>query len=252
MKLKLDGEGHAVLKDGNPVYVHEDNTEHPFDAAANVATIRARNKEAQTNRERAEAAEGKLKAFEGIEDPGAALKALGIVKNLDDKKLVDAGQVDTVKAEVNKVWEGKYGELEKRAQTLEQQLFGEIVGGAFARSKFIADKLILPPDIAQAAFGKHFKVDGGKIRAFGADGNPLFSKKNPGAEVSDFDEAIEILVETNPQRDRILKADNASGSGARNDASGNAGKKTISRDAFDRLEPAQRMEHIKKGGVVTD
>jgi hypothetical protein len=99
MKLKLDAEGHAVLQDGKPVYVHDDGKELSFDAPATVSTISRLNGEAKSHRERAETAEGKLKAFEGIEDPAAAKKAMATVKNLDDKKLVDAGEVEKVKNE---------------------------------------------------------------------------------------------------------------------------------------------------------
>ncbi len=251
MKLKLDDQGHAVLQDGHPVYIHEDGKESPFDAAATVATIRARNAEAKANRERYEAAESRLKLFEGIDDAEAAKKALQVVASLDQKKLVDAGQIDTVKAEINKAWEGKLSEAEKRAQALEQQLYGEIVGGAFARSKFIADKLVLPPDLAQAAFGSRFKVEDGKLKAYDQDGNAIFSRKNPGA-AADFDEAIEILVEAYPRKDSILRADQRSGSGAPSNGGGGGGAKTISRQAFEALDPKARAAHVAGGGTVTD
>jgi hypothetical protein len=251
VKLKLDDAGHAVLKDEMPVYVHDDGTEAPFDVTKTLDNIKALRGEAQSHRKAKEAAEEKLKGFAGIDDPQKALDALATVAKLDAKKLIDAGQVDTVKAEVNKAWEGKYGELEQRAQALEQQLYGEIVGGAFARSKFISEKLNLPPDLAQKAFGDRFKVEGGKIKAVGSDGNPVFSKKSPGSE-ADFEEAIEILVDAYPQKDRILKADNKSGGGAQGHQGGQSGTKTISRTAFEQLDPQQRMEHISKGGTVTD
>lgn len=251
MKLKLDDQGHAVLQDGHPVYIHDDGKESPFDAAATVATIRARNAEAKANRERYESAEARLKLYEGIDDAEAARKALQVVANLDQKKLVDAGQIDTVKAEINKAWEGKLSEAEKRAQALENQLYGEIVGGAFARSKFIADKLVLPPDLAQAAFGSRFKVEDGKLKAYDTDGNAIFSRKNPGA-AADFDEAIEILVEAYPRKDSILRADQRSGSGAPGNGGGGGGSKAISRSAFDALDPKGRADHIGKGGTVTD
>ena len=76
MKLKLDEAGHAVLQDGKPIYIHDDGKEVPFDAAGTVATITRINGEAKSHRERAEAATTALKAFEGITDPAAAIKAL--------------------------------------------------------------------------------------------------------------------------------------------------------------------------------
>ena len=40
MKLKLDDAGHAVLKDGAPVYVHDDGKEIAFDASHAFGKIR--------------------------------------------------------------------------------------------------------------------------------------------------------------------------------------------------------------------
>ena len=69
MKLKLDDKGNVVLQDGKPVYVKDDGSEVAFDAAGTVSTIARLNGEAKGNRERAESAEGKLKAFDGIDNP---------------------------------------------------------------------------------------------------------------------------------------------------------------------------------------
>lgn len=55
MKLKttdIEGKTYAIVQDGNPVYVHDDGKEAPFDASGTVATIRARNAEAKANRPR--------------------------------------------------------------------------------------------------------------------------------------------------------------------------------------------------------
>lgn len=252
MKLKLDENGNAVLKDGHPVYVHDDGTEAAFDAAAAASTIKARNAEAKANRERAEAAETKLKAFDGIDDAEAARKALGVVKNLDDKKLVDAGEVERLKAEILKTAQEKIAAAEAKAATVEQQLHKEIVGGAFSRSKFIADKLAIPADIVQATFGQHFKVgENGKLVATDAQGNPITSKTRMG-EPADFDEAMETIVGSYAHRDAILKADNKSGSGTRNTDGGSGGGKSMKRAAFEALDPAGRMKHMTDGGTIVD
>lgn len=86
MKLKLDENGHVVVSDGKPVYINDEGKEIAFDVAGTVATISRLNGEAKSHRERAETAEGALKAFEGIQDPKAALQALETIKNLDAKK----------------------------------------------------------------------------------------------------------------------------------------------------------------------
>lgn len=213
MKLKLDENGNAVLQDGKPVYVHDDGKEIAFDAAATVATISRLNGEAKSHRERAEAAEKAVKAFEGIEDPAAAIKALETVANLDSKKLIDAGEVDKVKTEIGKAYQEKLDEAHNKLTQYEQQLYAEKIGGAFSRSKVIAEKFAIPADLVQARFGSAFKVEEGKTVAYDANGNKIFSRANPG-ELADFDEALEVLVDQYPYKEQILKSTGASGGGA--------------------------------------
>ncbi|WP_426269150.1 DUF6651 domain-containing protein [Dyella kyungheensis] len=251
MKLKLDEQGHVVVQDGKPVYVSDDGKEVAFDAPGTVATISRLNGEAKSHRERAEAAEGKLKPFEAITDPGAALKALETVANLDAKKLVDAGEIEKVKGEISKAFETRLSESDNRAKTLEQQLHAEKIGGSFSRSKFITEKAAIPADLVQARFGSAFSLEDGKVVAKDANGNKLYSRANPG-ELAGFDEALELLVEQYPYRDQILKGSGASGSGAGQGGGNGGGSKTINRKAFDALDPSARIEHMKGGGVVTD
>ena len=224
MKLKLDENGNAVLQDGKPVYVHEDGKEVAFDAPGTVATITRLNSEAKGHRERAENAEKAVKAFEGIDDPAAAKKALATVANLDAKTLVDAGEIETVKTEISKAFQLQLDEVTGKAQTLEQQLYAEKIGGSFSRSKFIADKLAVPADMVQATFGQNLKVEDGKVVAYDAQGQKIFSRARPG-ELADFDEAIETLVSQYPHRDHILKSSGANGGGAQNGGGNNQNPK---------------------------
>lgn len=224
MKLKLDENGNAVLQDGKPVYVHDDGKEVAFDAPGTVATITRLNSEAKGHRERAENAEKAVKAFEGIDDPAAAKKALATVANLDAKTLVDAGEIETVKAEISKAFQLQLDEVTGKAQTLEQQLYAEKIGGSFSRSKFIADKLAVPADMVQATFGQNLKVEDGKVVAYDAQGQKIFSRARPG-ELADFDEAIETLVSQYPHRDHILKSSGANGGGAQNGGGNNQNTK---------------------------
>lgn len=213
MKLKTDEQGHAVVQDGKPVYIKDDGSEIAFDVAGTVATIGRLNGENKSHRERAEAAETKLKGFEGIEDPKKALEALGVVANLDQKKLIDAGEVEKVKAEISKSYQTKLDEATAKSTGLEQQLYAEKVGGAFTRSKYVTEKLSIPPDMVEARFGKHFSIEEGRIVAKDTGGNKLYSQSNPG-EPADFDEAMAQLVSQYPYKDSILKGTGASGGGA--------------------------------------
>lgn len=220
MKLKLDEQGHAVLQDGKPVYIHDDGKEVPFDAPGTVATITRLNSEAKVHREGKEAAEKLLKSFDGIEDGAAAKKALELVANLDSKKLVDAGEIDKVKAEISKAFQAQLDEANGKATTFEKLLYDEKIGGSFARSKLIADKLAIPADMVQARFGQAFRVEEGKTVAYDQHGNKIYSRARPG-EVADFDEAMETLVEQYPYRDQILKSSGGNGGSAPNGGGGN-------------------------------
>lgn len=250
MKLKLDENGHVVVSDGKPVYVHDDGKEVAFDAAGTVQTISRLNGEAKSHREAKEAAEGALKAFEGISDPKAAMQALETIKNFDAKKLVDAGEVDKVRAEAIKAVEEKYAPIVKERDELSGKLIAEKVGGSFARSKFIADKMSIPADLVESRFGQSFKLEGDSVIAYDKSGNKIFSASNPG-EPAGFDEALGILVEHYPYKDQILKGTGASGGGS-GGGNGGTGGKNISRAQFDSLSPQEQSEKARAGVQITD
>ena len=219
MPYKYDADGNLVTTDVNgkklPVFVTDKGEETPFDADGNISTIARLNAEARDHRLAKEKAEAVLKGLPEslIKDPASALKALETVANLDAKKLVDAGEVQKIKDEVNKAWEGKFGEVTKTVESLNQELFSEKVGGRFARSKFIADKCAIPVEFVQARFEHHFGIDNGQVYAVDANNQKIFSRSNPGA-LADFDEALEILITSNPNKDSILKGAGGNGGGA--------------------------------------
>lgn len=256
MPFLYDSAGNIVTQDVNgqklPVFKHADGKEAPFDADSTLGTISRLNGEAKSHRERAEKAEGSLKAYEGITDPVAAIKALATVKNLNDKQLVDAGEVERVKNEAIKSVQAQFEPVVKEASELKAQLYAEKIGGAFARSKFIADNVAVPADLLQASFGQRFTIEGGKIIAKDANGNQLFSRTRHG-EPADFDEALELLVEAYPHKASILKGSGASGGGAGGGGSGGAGKQTIKRADFQALSPAeQRAKATDKNVEIVD
>ena len=260
IKLKLDANGQVVtVKEGDnvlPVYVHDDGSEKPFDANSTVATITRLNHENQTVRKAKETAEAALKPFvdAGIADPVAAAKALSIVKNLDDKKLVDANQVEQIKQEAIKAIEEKYAPVVKERDTLQASLYNEKIGGAFARSPMIVGekaKLAIPADIAQARFGQQFKIEDGRVVAYDGNGNKIFSRVRPG-ELADFDEALDVIVDAYPQKASILKGSGASGGGAGGSGGGQGGGKSMSRAQFEALDPMARSAAVKAGTAVHD
>lgn len=240
IKLKVDDKGNVVLANGLPVYVHEDGKEVPFDANAAMEKIAELNKESAKHRHEAKEATSKLAAFEGV-DPEMARKALELTKNLDAKKLIDAGEVEKVKESIAKAYEAqtadvktsyekKLKELKQAVETKDADIFKLMVTNKFSASKFVADQLTVPPDFAESRFSKCFKVEDGKVVAYDASGKKIFSRVKPG-ELADFDEALEVLVGEYPDKARILRGSNASGSGKQPTGnSGNAGAVTLTRE----------------------
>ncbi|MBI5940665.1 MAG: hypothetical protein HY859_09585 [Caulobacterales bacterium] len=247
MKLKLDEAGHVVVVDGKPVYTHDDGKDVPFDAVATVATISRLNGEAKGHREAKEAAETKLKGFEGIEDPDAAKKALETIANIDAGQLLTAGKVDEIKRAAvlaaeeqvkaaQKAADDQIKDITGQRDTLKGQLDSALIGGSFANSKFVAEKVAVPKHMLQSTYGQNFKVEDGKVVPYDASGNKLFSRARPG-EVADFEEALELLISADPFKDHILKGQIGAGGGANNGGGGNSGgKREVRRADFDKME----------------
>lgn len=258
MPFKYDEAGNIVLQEVSgkklPVYIGADGKEAPFDGDSTVATITRLNGEAMGHRQRAETAEATLKTFEGITDPAAAIKALTTVKNLDDKKLVDAGEVEKVKAEAIKSVEEKFAPTVQRAADLEAQLNQHLIGGAFSGSKFIAEKFAAEGpagvEIARALFANRFKVEDGKLVGYDAAGGKIYSRTRHG-EIADADEAIELMVDAYPHKTHILKGSGASGGGAQGGGGGGGGKKTMTRAQFSQLSPVDQAKAATEA-VITD
>ena len=254
MKLKTDEDGKVIVEDGKPIYVHDDGKEIPFDAAKAFAKIKDLNAENKDWRQKYEEAEKKLKPFQDL-DPKAAYEALETVKNLEDKQLIDAGEVKTVKKNLaasyeenlnttKKSYEQKMEELDSKLQTQNNNIEELLLLGAFERSPFIREKTNLTPDIAYASFKKGLQVEyneDGKPYVVGyVDGEKLFSRKDPG-KLANPEEAIEMIINAYPYKDRILRGSGQGGSGG--GPGGNAGD---SNDLQAQLAKAQKAGDVSK------
>jgi hypothetical protein len=265
MPFKLDANG-AIVIDADkkqPIFVYADGREAPFDADNTIATISRLNGESKSHREAKEAAEAALKPFKdaGIEDAAAAAQAITLTKNLKDGELVTAGKVQEIKdaaaksaqeavAAATRAAADKEKALTEQNSKLTQDLNNHIIGGAFAGSKFIAEKLAIPSDIAQKVFGDRFKVESGKLVPLDQAGNPIFSATNHGNH-ADFEEAMQVMVGQYANKDMILKGSGASGGGASGGKSA-GGAKTISRSQFDGMDQGSRAAFFKDGGRIED
>lgn len=241
-----------------PIFIHPNGTEAPFDADNTLSTITRLNSEAKGHREAKEAAEAKLKGFEGIEDGESARKALETVKNLGAGELKTAAQVQEIKDAAAKAAQEQVAAAAKAAVAREQELTAQLekrtndlnthmIGGGFSSSKLLTDdkhpvRLAIPAEMAKAYFGGNFKVEDGKIVPYDAAGNKIYSPTRPG-EVADFDEGLAALVQACPFKDQILRGSGASGGGSQQ-SKGTGGGKTMTRSQFEALSPQARAAAI--------
>lgn len=239
LELKFDEEGKVVFVDKEgvklPVYVDEDGKDLEVDVSGLFTRITEVSAEAKGYRKEKGALKEKFKLFDGIENleewKEDVEKAVETVKNFDDKKLVDAGKVEEIKkqikdvhveeiANIHKSYEQSGVEKDQIIKGKDDTIYKLMVSSKFAQSPFFSGespKSTLPPEIAETYFGKNYKVeDNGKgvLRTTGYknDGTPIYSRQNPG-ELAEFDEALEVIINEYPYRDRILRSSGA-GSGA--------------------------------------
>jgi hypothetical protein len=249
--IEIDGKTYALVSEGKPLYKADDGKEVAFDAPATVGTISRITEESKGFKQRAQTAEEGLKKFEAISDPAAAVKALETLANLDQKKLVDAGEVQKVKDEAIKAVRAEYEPVVAERDTLMGQLQSHIKGSAFANSKFVAEKVAVPRHMLERTYGDSFKVEDGKLVPYDPSGNKLYSRAKPG-EVADFDEAIELLISADPFKDHILKGSGAAGSGAQGGGGPNTGGQDHPPRRVRRAAARRPRAKVKDGFKVTD
>jgi hypothetical protein len=266
MKLVLDTDGHAVLKDGGdgkkfPVYEYEDGTQKEFDAGATLSSLTkkltASEEEKQRHYEKVEKLTANLEAFKDI-DPEKAKEALTKVKNLSDKKILDEKGVEAIKTEVRTDMKALAEEREDALKTShanalkeqEEKISGQssmirtlVIDNLFANSDYFSGekpKTIYPADDAAQIFGKHFsiKIEDGSVNVEAKDskGKPIMSKIEHG-EPADFNEAIGLIIDKHPRKEEIMRAGDGKGPGSQGNLDGK-GKK---------LDDMTSNELIKQG-----
>lgn len=244
---KLAADGKTIeMKDGNPIWVDADGTEKVLQQD----TITRLNNEAAGHRTRAEKAEADLTKFKGI-DPEKAKKAIDTVSKLDAKQLIDAGEVDKVRQAVATEYEGRITEREKAYGELQSKHHGLQIANIFTGSEFVRDNVAIPRDMFQAYFQSNFKInpENGAIEVYGKDGNRVFSKKNMG-QFAEPDEALEILVNTHPQKDAILRPSGHSGSGNNGNGGNRPGQRVMKRSEFDQISMERPAEAANIAGKM--
>jgi hypothetical protein len=254
MPWKLGEADAIVLQDGKAVAVI-DGKEVLIDPDQIYGKVKELNTESEKRRVAMEELQKKLAPWEALTvddkpvDVEAVKSAISTVRNLKDGKLLEADKVQAIRDDAVKVYVQEVANKEAEVGKLRGELDVMAKGHAFATSKFVQDRLLLPPDMALEVFGKHFKHENGKLIGYLGD-DKIPSRKTIG-ELADLDEALEAIVEKHPYKDRILKSDGASGSGAPN-TGGNGGARghVLSRDdARDPMKYRAAKEAAAKAGV---
>lgn len=223
-ELKLDEHGHVVLKDGKPLYVNKKTgQESALDINEYVSKVTALNKENMERRQENNELKEKLDTY-GDLDPDKARVALKTMENLQDKELLEADKVEELKDQINQAYESKLQQtkdsyearLREKDKVLagkDQQIHRALIESAFLSSEYIRQHMVIPEDIAYKQFGENFKVEeyNGKPIAVGyIDDSPVYSLEKPG-ELAKFEEAIQLIVDKYPLKDRILKGADSNG-----------------------------------------
>lgn len=265
MKLKLDSNGNVVIKDGHPVYIFPNGSEDAFNAADALNKIKIVNDEAKGHRIEKEEALSKLKKFEGIDDDWIenAKKAVDTVKNFDEKKFMDAKQVEIFKSEINKTWETRENENKRvwdqerdlyrtQLSKLDREVYSLLVEGSFEKSEVIKEKTSIPPAFMFGHYGKYFQAEGDeknpdaprRVVGYHPDGSGrIFSRKDP-TRLASFDEALMEIIEADPHKNTVL-----TGKSGGYRSSGGLGD-VVPRDQLNAMSPIQLMELGRKTGKM--
>jgi len=130
-----------------------------------------------------------------------------------------------------------------------------MINSQFNKSPYFSgDKPLttLTPDIAANHFGKHFRIEGegSDAKVVGSiDGNDILSRKRHG-EPASFEEAIEVIIEKYPMKDRIMSAGHQGGHNSQGNR-GNAGNGKVV-DRADMKAFSDNLEAIASGEVIAE
>jgi len=266
MPWKVDDEGGVVVENGNPIFVHPDGKEEPFNGDSALMRIGELKNEARDRRQKYSELKSSVQPFldANITDvPGyieKASEAMSLISTYKDKGTPGAEEIERIKQNVAASFESRLSEKDKLHQnelsllkdTISQKedaIRRQLVRSAFDTSEFLREKTHLIPDMAYDSFNKHFVVEDkdGFPKIFAVDGNgeKIFSLK--GTSYADPHEAIEILVKAHPQRDTLLKSGQGGSGATGGSKSSTFTGSTI--DISDRAAASRNIDKIARGEV---
>ncbi len=162
----------------------------------------------------------------------SAKKAIETASNLDAGNLKTAADVERIKrdaveaheAQVKTIkddYEQALTDQKSQVDNLDSQLRELLIRNQFGNSKFVREKMTYPSDKVMKIFSDNFKIEehnGKKLPVAYytggmKDGEKVTSKELFG-EIAEFEEAIELLVNYDTDRDHMLKGVQAAGTGS--------------------------------------
>jgi len=195
----------------------------PTDEEARLIKEVMQKKEAlRQSQEEANQVKERLKAFDGI-DPEAVRKLLAEQKAAEEKALEDKGQFDTLRTRMAEEHQRATATLQEQlaaAQALvgaKDRVIDELsIGSQFSQSEFINTETTMPAAKARKLFGEHFDVVEGKVVAYDkprgeANRTPLVDQYGNNMA---FNDAMRKIVESDPDKDHLLKSKVKSGAGS--------------------------------------
>ena len=169
------------------------------------------------------ALEAKLKEFEGI-DPTAVRELLAKQQKAQEEELEKKGQWDALKQNMIKAHgedkaklEARIAELEGAVKTRDNTIDELTIGSQFGNSKFLKEETTLASAAkARALYGNHFELVDGVLTAF--DKPKGAQNRAPLVDASgnalDFDSAMRKIIESDPDKDALLRTAAKPGAGS--------------------------------------
>lgn len=167
--------------------------------------------------------EEELAKFKDV-DPEKYRELMAEKTDAEKKAAEAAGDFQRVKQMMADQHKSEVESLKSEINSLKEQLTNAntnidklSIGNSFNSSKFITENMIIPPSKAKIIYGDHFEVKDGQL--VGYDKPSTASERTmlvdgTGSPLS-FDKAIETIINSDPDKDNILKSSVKNGGGSK-------------------------------------
>lgn len=240
---KTDDSGNLVTdSSGNPIMLDDSGKE----TAIASGYIQRINSESAARRTELTAAKAALAKF-GDLDPDAAREAIEKTKDLDLSTMVGKGEVDKIKQTITSQYEAQVKERDEKLAQIAADRDNLLRKNAFGTSQFLNERLAVPRDFVTAAFQDRFKIEDGQLVPTRPNGDTIYNSRG---EIATVDEAFEMFISERPDKDQLLRAPNASGSGSGGGGGNRGGGNIMKRadyDAMPQMEKAAAGAKVAKG-----